>query len=145
VHWDYHKSLHDCNLVITATHGEKVVLYKELIDVNATIIALGACRSENQEIDSSILNECFFIADDKAATIQSSGEGCYLANRPSQTINELIDFVTGRMSLPQSGIVLFKSVGLSFQDLMCMSYLYETCKRENLGLNVPDFGGKSAY
>jgi ornithine cyclodeaminase/alanine dehydrogenase-like protein (mu-crystallin family) len=148
----YGAGLQDCDIIITATHGTEIVLNRGQVSANCLIIAMGACQPKAQEIDGDILSECLFIVDSKDATLLGSGEGLARAAvsvENEETVYDLHDLLGSRilgldkMTRP----ILFKSVGLGFEDLVCSAYLYERLKtmEGSLAISISDFGGRRAY
>lgn len=144
----YGADLRDCDVIVTATHGEEIVLRREQVSSRAVIIAMGACQSKAQELATDLLDDCLFVVDHKPAALGGSGEGLYrdsiLVKKP---IFELIDLLTHKIPelIHANRPIVLKTVGLGFEDLVCAAYLYETLAYQGKTLHVKEFGGKRAY
>ncbi len=144
-HRTYGSLLQDCQLVVVATHADEVVLQIDQIPSNTVILAIGACRPGAQEIHPHILDRSIFIGDDLSACAESSGEGWYAATHSEIRSLELSDLITSGDAVSQFGILVFKSIGLGFEDLVCARYLYEGLSQYSGVVKIDSFGGMRAY
>lgn len=145
-HRPYGSSLKDYPAIILATHGDEIILNLSQVSEDAKIFALGACRKSAQEVHPDILDRAVFIADSKRSVAESSGEGYYMSSKiPKNDVLDFGDLLAGDQETPSDQLVVFKSVGLAFQDLVCARYLFEISRGQKDILEVHDFGGALAY
>jgi ornithine cyclodeaminase len=144
-HRSYGCALHDCAVVVLATHGDEVCLALSQVGANTVIIGLGSCRPCAQEIASDILDRCLFIADSFQACARSSGEGQYIARKENANYLEMADLIGGSDQCKERSLTVVKTVGLGFEDLVCAKYLYQAASTQPGVTQLLEFGGARAY
>jgi ornithine cyclodeaminase/alanine dehydrogenase-like protein (mu-crystallin family) len=144
-HRPYGASLEDVQLIVVATHANELALHLYQISANTLILGLGACRPGAQEISNGILDQCTFVTDSREACAEGSGEGHYVTLKNQIRYLELADLIEGGVKAPTDGILVFKSVGLGFEDLVCAQYLFEKCLDDPRTIQIETFGGGRAY
>jgi ornithine cyclodeaminase/alanine dehydrogenase-like protein (mu-crystallin family) len=156
-HRPYQSSLVDCEIVVTSTHATEIVLRRDQLAPRALVIAIGACRPEAQELDGDILDECLFVADAMESVISGSGEGVHISNRKFESSGRAINTTKRAIELKDvllgpptkfhdSTLCVFKSVGLSFEDLLTAKLLYESVSSSGEGsIEISNFGGSRVF
>lgn len=142
---EYGETLNDCRVIITATHGDRIVLRRAQIAVDSLVLALGACHAKAKEVHRDIVSDCEFVVD-SYTSLSGSGEGAFRTqNTGLKQIHELGEFTCEDAFLPQGRPIVFKAVGLGFEDLVCAAHLFETAGHFQGATRIAEFGGQRAY
>lgn len=138
----YGAALRDCQVVVTATHGDKIVLSRAQIAVDCLILAIGACQPQAQELATDILEDCHFVID-HPSSLPGCGEG--LLRLKNHSTQPLLTLTQDCFQRSPDRIRVLKAVGLGFEDLVCAADLYERLSRQAGVPHIPDFGGRRGY
>lgn len=138
----YDAALRDCGIIVTATHGDAVILTRHQVDATCLILAIGACQPKAQELASDILEVSHFVID-HPESLQGCGEG--LSRLDSHSENPATAFNPDCFLKTSGRINIFKAVGLGFEDLVCATYLYELLVDSCDTPRIADFGGRRGY
>ena len=106
------------DVVVAATASPMPVIRSEWVDPGAHIIAVGACRSSQRELDPALVARARLIVDSRAAALQEAGdvvmgiaEGLWTAEHIEAELGEL------PVRRDDREITVFKSLGLAVEDL----------------------------
>jgi len=130
-------------LVITATNSVKPVLEGEWLNEGATVCAIGSNWLHRAEIDAQVVRRAETIVCDSIQACQAEAGDFNDAIAQGffdwSKVTELADIVIGRAnsSANQSGLSLFKSVGLAIEDVAIGGKLLELAEEEGGGTTLP--------
>jgi ornithine cyclodeaminase len=120
-----------------ATNSVTPVIESDWVSNGAHVIAIGACRPTQREIDPALVARARLVVDSRAAALQESGdivqtiaEGRIAAGHIAA---ELGDIAAGRASGrtdPQQ-VTLFKSLGLAIEDVTAAAIAYRRACENN--------------
>jgi ornithine cyclodeaminase/alanine dehydrogenase-like protein (mu-crystallin family) len=106
------------DVVVTVTSSPTPVVRNEWIGEGTHVIAVGACRPSQRELDPELVARARLVVDSRAAALQESGdvvmgiaEGRWTADRIAVELGELPERTNDRE------ITVFKSLGLAVEDL----------------------------
>jgi alanine dehydrogenase len=133
----------DADLIVTATTARRPVVSSEWVKPGAHVIAVGAPRPDQRELDPALLARARVIVDARASALVEAGdivqaiaEG-YIG--PDHIAGELGEVVLGRIpgrTAPEQ-ITVFKSLGLAVEDLVAARLAYDAARRAGIGSPVP--------
>ncbi len=119
-----------CPVVATASgyRGSDPLVRREWLDRCRLLCAVGNTRSQFVEIDVPTLRDAALVCVDSLHAFEEAGE--LRTAEQSGAISEskratLAQVVGGAASVPQQGLVVFKSVGTALQDLALAVRCYE--------------------
>ena len=133
----------DVDIVITATSSVQPVLKGEWLKPGIHVNAIGANYAHKSEIDSSAVARAQRIVVDSLEQarmeagdlIQAFGTA---ANRWDSVV-ELASIVGGKVAgrANESEITLFKSVGITTEDVAVAERIYNIARQRAIGVNLP--------
>jgi alanine dehydrogenase len=110
--------LRGADVVVAATASPTPVIHNEWIGPGTHVIAVGACRPTQRELDPSLVARARLVVDSRAAALQEAGdvvmgiaEGRWTADHITAELGELPERVNDRE------ITIFKSLGLAVEDI----------------------------
>ena len=136
------EAVRGAGVVLIATNSVTPVIESAWVSPGAHVIAIGACRPAQRELDPALVARARVVVDSRAAALQESGdivqtiaEGRIAAEHISA---ELGDVAAGRApgrTNPQE-VTLFKSLGLAIEDVTAAAIAYRRACESNRGLHL---------
>ncbi len=115
------RTLRAADVVVCATSARSPVFASRLLRDDVVVIAVGSHEPDARELDAEILGRATVVVEDVATALREAGDVVLAvaegAVDPSQLLG-LRDVVTGAITLPAERPLVFKSVGMSWQDLV---------------------------
>ena len=134
------------SLICTTTTATEPVVLGEWVAPGAHINAVGAYTPTTRELDSALVAGARLYADRRESMLAEAGE--FLIPKGEGLIDD--DHIVGEIgevllgTVPARGsdeeVTLFKSLGISIEDLAAARSVYETAKEQQLGTWV-EIGG----
>ena len=109
------------DLVVCATSARTPVFDSTLLTDEAVVVAVGSHEPDARELDSALLARATVVVEDVATALREAGDVALAIADGALTPDELVpmaDFVTGAVGAPANRPLVFKSVGMSWQDLV---------------------------
>jgi ornithine cyclodeaminase len=124
------EAVRGADVILIATNMVTPAIDNAWVSDGAHVIALGACRPSQREIDSALVARSRLFVDSRAAALQESGdivhpiaEGRFTADHIRGELGAVIaGRVAGRTSA--SEVTLFKSLGLAIEDVTAAGLVY---------------------
>lgn len=117
------------DILVTCTSSEEPVLDGRWIPQNSCVIAVGNARPNSRELDTFTVVRSSIVCDSwKACTLESGDlliplkEGSIKDDQVKVDLGCILQRQENNEQF--SGVVLFKSVGLAFEDLIAARYVY---------------------
>lgn len=141
-----HEAVIHADLLVVCTSSAEPVLDGAWIRPATCVVAVGNAIPTTRELDGTAVRRSRIICDSKEACLAEAGDlliplsgGGISADRIE---HELGDVLLGREPAVRnaSDIVLFKSVGLAFEDLVASRYVYLKAVAAGVGESI-DFVG----
>src|SRR5262245_2949660 len=136
------EAVRGADVILIATNSVTPVIDNDWVSDGAHVIAIGACRPTQREIDPALVARARLVVDSRAAALQESGdivmsiaEGRVAAGHITA---ELGDIAAGR-ALGRTGpgqVTLFKSLGLAIEDVTTAAIAYRRACGQNRGLRL---------
>ncbi len=137
------QGVQDADIIIMATTSHKPVIDASCLKRGVHINAIGSYTPTMQEIGPEILNICDkIVLDSKEAVLSESGDfiipihqGLFSAHK---IYGELGEITSGKLPGRQTEeeITLFKTVGISAQDVACAVKIYQNALHMKLGESI---------
>ena len=132
VTYDVEKVLQN-DILVTATSSTSPLFDGNLVNPGTHINCIGAHTKESTEVDSITLNRSKIIVDESQTAIREAG-GISDAN----VFADLADIILGNKvaRTNEDDITLFKSMGLSLEDISTANLIYNEAIKQGLGNNI---------
>jgi ornithine cyclodeaminase/alanine dehydrogenase-like protein (mu-crystallin family) len=133
------ETLHDADLIVTATSARQPVIKREWISAGAHINAIGTYSPQAREIDSATMAAARIFTDRRESALNEAGDYLLAAGEgvigPDSLVAEIGEVLLGKKLGRRSGdeITLFKSLGLAIEDMACAEYLFQKALTEQVG------------
>ncbi len=130
------------DVILIATSSVTPAIANEWVSDGAHVIAIGACRPSQREIDPSLVARAALFTDSRAALLKESGdviqsmrEGRFAEDHVRGELGEVINrSKPGRQSPEQ--VTLFKSLGLAIEDLTAADLVYRRALEVGTGIEI---------
>ena len=121
------------DILVTATSSTSPLFDGNLVNPGTHINCIGAHTKESTEVDSITLNRSKIIVDESQTAIREAG-GISDAN----IFADLADIILGNkvVRTNEDDITLFKSMGLSLEDISTANLIYNKAIKQGLGNNI---------
>ena len=113
--------LRHADVVVWATSARQPVLDGTALADHAVVIAVGSHEPDAREVDAALCRRATVVVEDRATALREAGDIVLAADGGAIQPADLIlmrDFVTSATAAPIDRPLLFKSVGMSWQDLV---------------------------
>jgi ornithine cyclodeaminase/alanine dehydrogenase-like protein (mu-crystallin family) len=133
------EAVRGADVVVLATNSVTPVIESGWVGPGAHVIAIGACRPSQREMDPALIARARLVVDSKAAALQESGdviqgirEGFFAREHIAAELGEI---VAGSAAGRESGdeITVFKSLGLAIEDLVAAGLAYRQARESGRG------------
>ncbi len=118
---DADHALGTADVVVCATSARSPLFESSLLRDDAVVIAVGSHEPDARELDAPLLGRATVVVEDVATALREAGDVVLAIAEGALTADDLVpmrDVVTGT-ALPRTGRpMVFKSVGMSWQDLV---------------------------
>jgi thiomorpholine-carboxylate dehydrogenase len=130
------------DVVLIATNAVTPALASDWVSDGAHVIAIGACRPSQREIDPALVARAALFTDSRAAVLKESGdviqsmcEGRFGEEHVRAELGEVVNgSKPGRQSARE--VTLFKSLGLAIEDLTAADLVYRRAREVGAGLKI---------
>jgi ornithine cyclodeaminase/alanine dehydrogenase-like protein (mu-crystallin family) len=115
------ETLAAADVVVCATSARLPVFDSALLRNDAVVIAVGSHQPDARELDAHLLGRASVIVEDVATALREAGDvilGVADGALDPAGLLSLRDVVTSSVALPADRPVVFKSVGMAWQDLV---------------------------
>lgn len=115
------EALEAADVVVCATSARTPVFDSAVLRDDAVVIAVGSHEPAARELDAALLGRATVVVEDVAAALREAGDVVLAVDEGTITEADLVpmrDVVTGVIETPTEGPMVFKSVGMSWEDLV---------------------------
>jgi ornithine cyclodeaminase/alanine dehydrogenase-like protein (mu-crystallin family) len=109
------------DVVVCATSARTPVFDSRVLGEGVVVIAVGSHEPDARELDSRLLRRATVVVEDVGAALREAGDVVLAIAEKTLTLGELVpmaDLVSGAVVVPDDQPLVFKSVGMSWQDLV---------------------------
>ncbi len=135
------EAVRGADIIALVTSSATPVLRSEWVAPGAHVIAVGACRPHEREIDPPLLARARLFVDSRQAALQESGDVIlgirdgHVVESQIAELGEVIARATpGRTSEDQ--ITIFKSLGLAVEDIAAAQLVYARAVTAGAGVHL---------
>ena len=144
------EAIKNADLICTTTSCKEPIVHFDWLATGAHINAVGACVPTTRELDSNTVARSRLFVDRLESALNEAGdflipkkEGLFDDNHIQGEVGDvLIGRKKGRTSRDE--ITIFKSLGISVEDLASANFLYEQASSKNVGTEV-ELGGSRSH
>lgn len=115
------QALRTADVVVCATSARSPLFDSTLLRDEAVVVAVGSHEPDARELDAPLLARAAVLVDDIAAALREAGDVVLAIAEGALTADDLLpmrDVLTGAVTVPDDRPLVFKSVGMSWQDLV---------------------------
>lgn len=115
------EALRGADVVVCATSARSPLFDSALLRDDVVVIAVGAHEPGARELDAALLGRGTVIVEDVATALREAGDVVLAIAEHTLTAADLVpmrDVVTGAVAASADRPLVFKSVGMSWQDLV---------------------------
>jgi alanine dehydrogenase len=131
-----------CNVVVTATkaRADTPIVKAGWLGACRLLCAVGNTRRQYSELDEHCFRDARLVIVDSTHALHEAGElirateAGFITQERSATLAKV---VTGAVTVPREGLIVFKSVGMALQDLALAARYYELLKDRPGTIHVP--------
>ncbi|UWZ59736.1 ornithine cyclodeaminase family protein [Dactylosporangium aurantiacum] len=113
--------LRAADVVVCATSARSPLFDAGLVAAGAVVIAVGSHEPDARELPGALLARSTVVVEDVATALREAGDVCLAVDEGAVRAADLVpmrDAVTGRVTPAPDRPLVFKSVGMAWQDLV---------------------------
>lgn len=113
--------LRAADVIVCATSARTPLFDADLISDTTVVIAVGSHEPDAREVPGALCARATIVVEDVATALREAGDVCLALHEGALQAQELVpmrDVVTGHTRPEPDRPLLFKSVGMSWQDLV---------------------------
>ena len=137
------EAVRGADLVVLATASREPVVDNGWIEDGAHLMAVGACRPDQREMDATLVARSRLFVDSRTGALAEAGdivlairEGAMTAGHIAGELGEVAaGSAPGRSSA--NDVTLFKSLGMAVEDVAAAHLAYRRATERGLGRGIP--------
>jgi ornithine cyclodeaminase len=109
------------DVVVCATSARTPVFDSTLLGDDVVVIAVGSHESDAREVDAALFQRATVVVEDLATALREAGDVVLAIDDGAVDASDLLtmrEVVTGSSAVPADRPLVFKSVGMAWQDLV---------------------------
>lgn len=114
-------ALRTADVVVCATSARSPLFDSALLRPDVVVVAVGSHEPDARELDSALLARATVVVEDVATALREAGDVVLAIADGALVADHLVtmaDVVTGTVRLPADRPLVFKGVGMAWQDLV---------------------------
>jgi ornithine cyclodeaminase len=118
---DARRELARADVVVCATSARSPLFDSTIVADGAVVVAVGSHEPDARELDAALLARATVVVEDVPTALREAGDVVLAIADGALARTELLamrDVLTGAVRLPADRPLVFKSVGMSWQDLV---------------------------
>ncbi len=129
VEMDADAAVASADVVSCATPAREPLFSASSLRSAVHVNAVGAFTPEMAELPGALVDEAFVVVDDRDAAAAEAGDLIRVGRTPDATMADLL----GGLSAPEGAMTVFKSVGISSQDVAAGAMALRNADRLGIG------------
>jgi len=131
------------DLIVLATSAREPVVDNRWVAGGAHIMAVGACRPDQREMDPSLIARGRVFVDSRAGAFSEAGDIVLALAEGRITrvhvVGELGEVVAGRVAgrTAEAEVTIFKSLGMAVEDVVAADLVYRRARKGASGTFLP--------
>ena len=139
---DVENAVKDADIICVSTPSKQPVLLGDWVSAGTHINSVGFSGPKGRELDNTLIKKSRLYVDCKESILHDCGDIIVPVSNgiinETNILGDLRDLLTlkseGRTSADD--ITLYKSAGVSIQDLACANYIHEQARKRGMGTSV---------
>jgi ornithine cyclodeaminase len=114
-------ALRSADVVVCATSARSPIFDSAVLRDDAVVVAVGSHEPDARELDTALLGRATVVVEDVATAMREAGDVVLAIAEGALDADDLLtmrDVVTGAVTVPTDRPLVFKSVGMSWEDLV---------------------------
>jgi len=114
------RALRSAHVIVCSTSARSPMFNSALVRNDAVVIAVGSHEPDARELDAPLLGRATVVVEDIATALREAGDVVLAIAEGTLTPHDLVPMrhvLTGAITVPTDRPLVFKSVGMSWQDL----------------------------
>ena len=132
-----------CGIVVAGVKSTETVVFGDWLDPGTHVNSVGTARPEQREIDlRTFQRSAVVVVDTKQGVFGEAGDAIAAKDVIAlEQVYELSDLVAGRAPVRtgRDQITLFKSVGMTLEDIALAARVYSGACQRGLGTKITEF------
>jgi ornithine cyclodeaminase/alanine dehydrogenase-like protein (mu-crystallin family) len=128
-------SVRDAQVIVCATTARQPLFDGSLVPDDSLTIAVGSHEPDAREFDSALAARAQVVVEERSSALREPGDVIIPVAEgvldPASLV-PLRDILTGRVTMDAGRPRIFKSVGMSWEDLVIASAVYDTPTQEGV-------------
>jgi ornithine cyclodeaminase len=115
------QALRTADVVVCATSARAPVFDSTQLRDDVVVVAVGSHERDARELDAALLARSTVVVEDRDAALREAGDVVLAVAENALRAEDLVpmrDIVTGKAVVPTDRPLVFKSVGMAWQDLV---------------------------
>jgi ornithine cyclodeaminase len=115
------KALRAADVVVCATTARTSVFDSALLGDDVTVVAVGSHEPDARELDAALLSRSTVVVEDVGTALREAGDVVLAIREGALAPDDLVplrDLAAGARTAPEGRPLVFKSVGMSWEDLV---------------------------
>jgi alanine dehydrogenase len=136
-------AIEGADVIALVAAGTEPLIQDAWVKPGACILAVGACRPSERELQNALLARSRLFVDSREAAFQESGDIIAALNgghiTRSHILGEVGELVAGRLTgrLSSDDVTIFKSLGMAVEDLAAAQLVYQRARGMARGVELP--------
>lgn len=134
------RCLREADVVVCATTARTPVVGRDDVQDDAIVVAVGSHEPDARELDAALLGRASVVVEDVATALREAGDVVLAIADGTVGAHDLMalcDIATGRSELPRDRPLVFKSVGMAWEDLAVAEAVVAHHQRAATGAAAP--------
>jgi ornithine cyclodeaminase/alanine dehydrogenase-like protein (mu-crystallin family) len=122
------EALRSADVVVCATSARAPLFDSALLRDDVVVVAVGSHEPDARELDARLLGRATVVVEDVATALREAGDVVMAIADGTLAAGDLLpmrDVLTGVVAVPDDTPLVFKSVGMSWQDLVVATAVLE--------------------
>jgi ornithine cyclodeaminase len=122
--------------LVCATSARSPVFDSALVRDDSVVIAVGSHEPDARELDAALLGRATVVVEDVATALREAGDVILAIAEGALAADDLVpmrDLLTGAIEPPRNRPLVFKSVGMAWQDLVVATAVVDQSGPEHAG------------
>jgi len=115
------EALRSADVVVCATSARTPVIDTGLLREDVIVVAVGSHEPDARELDAELMGRATVVVEDVATALREAGDVVLAVEEGTLSPADLVpmrDVVAGAITVPGDRPLVFKSVGMSWEDLV---------------------------
>jgi alanine dehydrogenase len=136
------EAIEGADVIALVAAGTEPVIQDSWVKPGACILAVGACRPNERELQASLLKRSRLFVDSREAAIQESGDIIHALNGGQITAHHILGevgaLVGGRLRgrVGDHDVTIFKSLGMAVEDVAAGHLVYQRARQMARGVEL---------